>query len=688
MIRCNHAKNCSIDRRLMSSFRKPWAVILLLTAIAYENSFTNPFCFDDSESVHNNPSIRSWWPIWQPFCPPASGGPVTGRPVVNLTFALNYAVSGEAPWSYHVVNLLIHLGGSLLLFSIVRRTLLLPSMPERWSAAATGLAFAVALLWTLHPLQTESVTYVSQRAESLVGFFYLLTLYCFLRAATADSTVADRSAHTAVRAWSVATVAACLAGMASKEVMVSAPLLILFYDRAFVAGTVRQALRRRGWLYAALAATWLLLGWLVIAANDRGGSAGLGLSLSPWTYACTQFGAIVHYLRLSVWPYPLAFDYGMGVAQGAAEIVPYAILVAILVAAALWAFWRWPKVGFLGAWFFAILAPTSSVVPIATQTMAEHRMYLPLAAVIVLLVAAAQLVAWRAVQRRQISAKAAKWLGYLGLASIAIIFAVLVHDRNTTYRSTFALWKDTVEKVPTSARAHNNYAMMLHKRGQTEAAIAEYRRAAELKKDFVDPHYNLGLTLNELGRWKESEAEFRKALEIQPDHAGSRNCLGAVLVDLGRVDEGIREYEKVLRQKPDMAEVHYNLANALAIQKRFPEAVEHYQRAIDLKPTFTDALCDFAILLATCDQASVRDGPKAVSLAERAVQLSTSADASMLDALAAAYAEAGRFPEAIRTAQRALQWAGPGNEKLTALISSKLRLYEAHRPFHTSQPVR
>ena len=347
-------------------------LIALATVAAFSNSFAGPFVFDDKPAIAANPTIRHLWPLWKAVCPPNRGESVTGRPLLNLSLAVNYAISELDVWSYHATNLAVHLLGSLLLFGILRRTFLLPAMREQWGAVATPLAFVIALFWAIHPLQTESVTYIVQRAESLVGLFYLLTLYCFLRGVGSARTVV----------WHTGAILACLLGMASKEVMVSAPLIVLLYDRTFLAGSFREAWRRRGRFYAALAGTWLLLGWLVISAGGRGGTAGFGVGISWWAYLCTQFGAIVHYLRLCAWPHPLLLDYGHGTAHGVGEILPYAIVLGLLGAATVAALCRWPKVGFLGAWFFAILAPTSSVVPVATQTVAEHRMYLPLAAVL------------------------------------------------------------------------------------------------------------------------------------------------------------------------------------------------------------------------------------------------------------------------------------------------------------------
>ena len=229
----------------------------------------------------------------------------------------------------------------------MRWTLLLPPLAARFGPASTGLALAVALVWALHPLQTNSVTYIVQRAEALVGLFYLLTLYCFVRGAT--------SARGS--AWYAAAVAACALGMASKEVMVSAPLVALLYDRLFISGSFKEGLRRRWGWYLALAATWAILGLLVYLSLGRGGSAGFGLGMTAWEYARTQFGCIIHYLRLAFWPSPLVLDYGTGTVSEAADIVPYAIGVVLLLAATAVALARRPRWGFLGVWFFAILAP-------------------------------------------------------------------------------------------------------------------------------------------------------------------------------------------------------------------------------------------------------------------------------------------------------------------------------------------
>jgi 4-amino-4-deoxy-L-arabinose transferase-like glycosyltransferase len=203
----------------------------LAVFVAYANTFRVPFLFDDQQSIVENPTIRSL--SWGVFSPPHDGLTVEGRPVLNFSLALNYAVSGTKVWSYHAINLAIHLLAALTFFGLVRRTLQRVATPV--AAHATEIALAAALLWALHPLQTESVTYIVQRTESLMGLLYLLVLYGFVRGCEAEN----------ARGWWALSITACALGMGTKEVMVSAPLMVLLYDRTFVAGSFRAAWRQR-----------------------------------------------------------------------------------------------------------------------------------------------------------------------------------------------------------------------------------------------------------------------------------------------------------------------------------------------------------------------------------------------------------------------------------------------------------
>jgi tetratricopeptide (TPR) repeat protein len=569
--------------------------VLAAAAIAvYSRTFSVPLLYDDHAAIAGNATIRHWTTA---FFPPINTT-TTGRPILNLSLAINHAISGTAVWSYHALNLAIHVLAGLTLFGIVRRTL-----ARRSDAAASFIAFSATLLWTLHPLQTESVTYVIQRAESLMGLFYLLTLYCFIRGVGADGRQ---------RFWFAFSVAACLLGMGAKEVMVSAPLIVLLYDRTFVAGSFREAWRRRWGVHAALAATWLPLAGLVAGAGwDRNGTSGFDVGITPWAYWLTQFEAVTRYLWLSVWPHPLVFEYGTFWVHRPAEAALYALVVVMLLLAVLVALWRRPALGFLGAWFFVILAPTS-VMPGQIQMIVEHRMYLPLAAVTTLAA-----IGIHAALRRQ------SWVVFTALA---LGLGFLAARRNEDYRSELTIWSDTAARRPNNERAlvslgnawlempghlndaiaqyeaalrlkpdlaeaHNNLGYALEKiPGQLNDAVAQYKEALRLKPDYAEAHNNLGNTLNAEGRTREAVAEYEAALRLKPDYGEAHNNLGYDLEKIpGRLNDAIVQYEAALRLNPDDAVAHYNLGNALNAEGRTREASTHYEAALRLKPDYAEA---------------------------------------------------------------------------------------------------
>ena len=454
-----------------------WASAALVAgagALAYRHSLAGPFLLDDAWNTVRNPSIRHLWPLGPVLHPPADLG-VAGRPIYNLSFALNYALGGAAPRGYHAGNVLIHLFAGLTLLGIGRRTL----------GPAFGLA--LALLWTLHPIQTEAVTYISERSESLMGLAYLLTLYGFIRYTAAES---GRGGG-----WAALAIAASWLGMATKEVMATAPLLVLLYDRTFVAGSFRAAGRSRAPFYLALAAGWIWIAHSLVGANRHG--VGFGLGPTAWTYALTEARVVLRYLGLTVWPHPLVFDYGPGLAAADPATLACGAGVLGLAALALISLRFWPAAGFAACWFFLILAPTSSFVPIASQPMAESRLYLPLAGVLALGVAGLRALGER-----------------VGL-SIALILALayggLAAQRNATYRSDLAIWEDTTAKRPANPRAHANLGAAYFRHGRKAEALTELAAAVSLAPSDAPNRILLANVLADAGRTEEAEAQYKEA---------------------------------------------------------------------------------------------------------------------------------------------------------------------------------
>ncbi len=518
--------------------------------------------------------------------------------MVNLSFAINYAFGETRVWGYHAFNLAVHILAGLTLFGLVRRTLLRPILRERFGASATLLALTVAAIWMLHPLQTESVTYTVQRAESLMGLFYLLTVYCFIRGSeNRDEEAGNRTPKAGgqnpetirtlssglsplvSRLWLPASVFFCFLGMATKEVMVSAPVMAMLYDRTFMAGSFREAWRKHRHLYLGLAASWLLLGYLVASTGgNRNGSAGFDSGMSWWMYARIQLEAIVHYLWLSLWPHPLVFDYGTAVVKQATKVIPYALVIIAMATGTVVALRRWPAIGFSGVWFFAILAPSSSVVPVVTETMAEQRMYLPLAAVIALL--ALGIYAW------------AGRFGTFVLLAFAVLLGFFTLRRNEDYGSAVSIWSDTVSKCPENFGAHNSLGNALFDAGRKTEAVQQYRESMRLKPTDPNSHHDLAAALLNMDQAQEAVRQFHETLWLNPGQSNACDGYGLALIKLGQVAKAIEEYKEALRLNPDYAEAHNNLGVAFGQTGQMPEAIAQFKEALRLNPNYAEAYND------------------------------------------------------------------------------------------------
>jgi tetratricopeptide (TPR) repeat protein len=557
------------------------AIIVLAVILVYAGSLAGPFVFDDVPGILENPTLRQPADIVRVLTPPGDeAGTVGGRPVLNLSLALNYAWGGIRVQGYHAVNVGIHAAAALLLFGVLLRTLkglrgeygwTRPEKPLPWPESGDlPVAFLAALLWAVHPLQTEAVTYVIQRAESLMGLFYLLTLYAFIRYAAPG---ARR------RLWALLAVAACLLGMATKEVMVTAPVVVLLFDRTLVSGTFRKAWADHRAVHVCLGATWILLAVLVIGTHGRGGSAGFASSAGLWPYALTQCGAIVDYLRLSFWPDPLIFDRGTALVTSVADAFLAVLLVAGLIAAAVYALCRRSIAGLAAFCFFVLLSPSSSIVPIATEPIAEHRMYLSLAAVCALAVAFLLDGLTRVIPRH---ALLALWLCGGGAAA-ALGAAAMA--RNGDYRSEVALWADTARKAPENPRAHNNLAEALIAAGRPAEALGEFEEAVRLNPNYAPAQYNLGVSLLDMGRPADAIPHL-EAARSAPRHKGElHQFLGEALERVGRHAEAADAYREALRLRPSSAGAAFGLGNNLAAVGRIPEAVAALQTAVALDPT-------------------------------------------------------------------------------------------------------
>lgn len=616
---------------------------------------------DDRDGIALNPDIKNLWSFKAP-----NDTTLAGRPIASFTFALNYALApadvrdvmapdpqtGDARfltnvWGYHAFNLAVHLLAALLLFGIVRQTLLSPPLRDRFGEASSALAFSTALLWAVHPLQTESVTFLVQRVESLMGLFFLATLYCAIRAAESEF----RNPI-----WTIAAIVACALGMGTKETMAGAPLFVALW--LWVCRPDMKLLGPPRVLLAGLALTWVIPAWLFSSAS-RSLSVGFGLGgWTAWVYLRTQAEVIVHYLRLAFWPHPLVFHYAWLPVASWVSVLPHVLLLGSLGIASSIAIIRRRPVGLLGAWFFLILAPSSSIVPVVSEVAAEHRMYLPLAAVIVFVVLGVYLLARRIITNDESSSLVAG-AGWTVLLAVALVFAWQTLDRNHAYASEEIMMADVANARPQNAQVQLADAMNLIRAQKYAEAEPHLRMAINSPlPPQIDPvvtatmHLNLGVVLCALGKYPECAEEMKRTVAIEPKFDSAYSMLGDVQLSLH--------------------------------QPR--EALEAFGRELALTPNSPRPLTRIAWILATSSDPAIRDGARAVKNAEQAATLTQGGDVSALDALAAAYAEVGRYEDAAQVVRRAINLiaADPTNP-FTTVLQAHLGLLQQRRPIRTTE---
>ena len=641
-----------------------WRAIAIVVAgfLAYANSLTGPFIMDDAASIVDNEQIREWWKLGTVLFP-AMEQPTAGRPLVSFSFAVNYALGGLNVLGYHLFNLTCHLLSGLLVFGIVRRTLELPRLIERFGGTALNLGFASAILWTLHPLNTEAVNYLTQRTELMMALFYLLTVYACVRAL-----------RTGPRLWHAIAVLSCAAGMACKESMVTAPVMIVLYDAVFVFESLKRALSERGRLYAALALSWVVL-VAVTWSGPRINSAGFSSGVDPWTYLLNQTVMIARYLHLSVWPVSLVANYGRPLELALRDVLPYALLITGLLAMTLVVLVRQPKWGFLGVWFFVTLAPASSIVPIATEVGAERRMYLPLIAIVVLVVVGASRVT------RAVSAG-----GAAVLAVVATLLLAGTLARNREYRSALVLAQTAVERYPTSV-AHHSLAIEQLMAGDRDAAMTELRRALP---GAPGAHYTLGVELLREGQIGEGIDQLQAFLREEPMllvAVSARQLLGEALTSQERWAEAIEQLQTVLTMNPSNAqrlETHRLLAEALFGAERFGEAIAHYRQYLGVRPDDIAVLTRLGVSLIENDELE-----NAIPVFRRAAESDpTNADAQRN--LASVLYDHRDFEDALVPAQQAVALQ-PSDADAHVLLGRLLallgRLDEARSHFEQSLQI-
>jgi tetratricopeptide (TPR) repeat protein len=567
------------------------------------------------------------------------------------TFQLNYAWGGLDVRGYHAVNIAIHLAAACMLFDLARRTLRFPGIPSWLAEHSRWLSLSIALIWLVHPLQTQSVTYIVQRYESLMGLCYLLVIYCTLRGAEATSLRVRAGAQRQYAlGWYLAAFIACWAGAATKEVMVTAPLVTLLFDRAYLAGSWREVFRRRWVLYVALL---MPIGWLlyvnaeVLVVDTRDAGVGFGYKgLTAWEYLCSQPAVLLHYLRLTFWPDVLTLDYGWPVETSRWRIYGLGAVIVGLVALSLWATIKHPRIGVLGLSFFLILAPTSSILPIA-DLIYEHRVYLPLVCIV-----AVTLVGLAAI-RASLPGRTERPL-WVATAAIVALLGVRAVARNYEYREPIALWERMATQNPQHPRHFTILGKYYQDAGRRADALAAFERSIALK---ADDHY----VWTEYGNLFFAERDFDRANEL---------------------------YRKAIAINPKSFRAHANIGRGELMRGNYAAALASSRHALACVPSDPVIVKQVAWLLAAAPEDKRRDGREALQLIESIPQDPRHVDIQWQEVHAAALAEVGRFDDAIAASRRAVEAAQSIHSKRLPELQAQLAIYQAGKPWRLRPSTR
>jgi tetratricopeptide (TPR) repeat protein len=669
-----------------------FAVILAaVTTFAYRPAWHGGFLWDDDAYVINNELLTApdgWQRIWFSLDSPSQYFPLT-----YSTFRIEHALWGLNTTGYHWVNLLLHVANAFLVWAVLARL----KVPGAWLAAA---------IFALHPVQVESVAWMTERKNVLMAFFFLLTLLAWI-------VFVDERTR---RPWifyflALLFYALALSAKATACTLPAALFLILWLQRKPV--TMRRLMQIVPFVVFGIGMGLLAVWW---ERYHQGTNRGMFTFLSPIERILVASRAVWFYLSKIVWPFRLTFIYPRWNISPA-DLLDYIWLLAgIAGCVAIYFLRRYfgRSVEVAVAFFVTTLSPVIGFIMLFTfryTFVADHYQYLACIGPIALASAGIVSLSDKFAHYRTVIVSAA----LLVLASLG----TLTWRQAATYSDIETLWRSTLARNPECWMAHTNLGLVLFQKGQIDDAIAHYRSALQMQPDWWDAEYNLGTALLakgevdeatphcekavsmrptdpdaqvslgnlllQKGRIDDAIAHYQKAITIRPDHFLARNGLGHALLEKGDLDSAIQVCRSALLLRPLDPDCHTTLAIALEEKGNPAQAIQHYQKALEVAPGSIPTLTNFAWLLATSQDAALRNGGKAVELAAQANQLVGGTNTIVLRTLAAAYAEKGEFAKAIKTAKSAMQLARMhGEDSLTTDLAEQIALYQLGMPYRAA----
>ena len=562
-------------------------LMLLLAAVLvffiYSNILEGPFTFDDTPNIENNPNIRLTEFTLGGITRAGLESIASNRPVANISFALNYYFHQYNVMGYHLVNILIHITAGILIYLFTKTTLNTPVLRSMY-ATDRWIPLFTALLWLVHPIQTQSVSYIVQRMNSMAAMFYILSLLLYAKA---------RLAGGKKKRWVLFAGCAFTAMLAlgSKETAATLPFFIFLYEWYFFQDLSRAWLKRHFLGFATILILLALLAFMYLGAHPLE-SILYGYQGRDFTWTqrmLTEFRVVIFYISLLIFPHPsrLNLDHDFPLSHSLFEpttTLLSMVAIAGLIGLAFYVAKKQRLLSFCILWFLGNLVIESSV--IGLEIIFEHRTYLPSMLVILMAVT----LAYRYAKP--------KWLGIAVLCVLVTVCCVWTYERNSVWSDEVALWKDCVEKSPNKARPHNNLGLVLAEQGDLEEAMGYYSKALNIKPDDVEVLNNLGLALAGQGRLEEAISHYSKALKIKPDFVGPIYNLGLALAEQGSLEEAISHFSRAVKIKPDFAEAYNNLGVALDEQGKFEEAISYYSKALKINPDNIEVLNNLGTVLA------------------------------------------------------------------------------------------
>lgn len=588
-----------------------FALFFILAAVLYARAVDGPFAFDDLCNIVDNYPTHIKSLSFQELKGAAFDNVCVNRPVSNLFFALGYYVHGLNPFWFRVVNIIIHVFSAFFLFLLLKTTLDLSGRNNNESYDSLAPFFG-ALLFLVHPVQTQAVSYIVQRMASMASMFYILALLCY---------ALGRASSDRKRRWlyyGLFVVSGLLAA-GSKEIAFTLPFTVFLYEWFFFRGLEKQWLVKSlpiaggiGLLAAFTALAYLEFDPLSVLA-DRADD----FSFTPLEGMLTQFPVAVHYISLLVLPLPsrLNLDYDFPISHSLWD-PPWTLASGVIIAVILWSAFRISKkrpfLGFCIFWFFINLALESTMPGL--DPVFEHRLYLPSS--MALGGVACFVLKWAGSRKKAV----------VILCAAAVLFSMGTYSRNRVWADDLELWSDVAAKSPNKDRPYFNLARAYEKRGEIEKAITHYSNFLRLAPDHHDAYNNLGNLLRKTGRVDDARACIQRALEIDPNSAGANYNMGLILHTKGRFDESMTYYRKTLEQDNDFLPAHNNLADLLKKAGRLEEAERHYLEALRINPDSGEVYNNLAVL-----SLIQNNEDKGIELLRKAVEVDPSCSAARIN---------------------------------------------------------